>query len=70
MLGNLSAAMKVKNISTVAVARLINTTEKTVNNKINETTDFTLKEAQAIKDDLFPEYDFCYLFSSTDKRTV
>ena len=44
MLNNLRAAMGVKKITTLALAQLIGTTEKTVNNKLNGVTDFTLPE--------------------------
>lgn len=62
MLSNLRAAMSLKKVSTVALACLIGTTEKTANNKINGITDFTLPEALTIKSNLFPEYDLYYLF--------
>lgn len=64
MLGNFRKAMKDKGISAAAIAALIGTTEKTVNNKISEETDFTLPEALCIRDNLFPEYDLCYLYKS------
>lgn len=62
MLENLKAAMRAKNISAAALARIIGTTEKTVNNKLNGLTEFTLREILLIKQCLFPEYDICYLF--------
>lgn len=62
MLGNFRKAMRDKGISAAAIAALIGTTEKTVNNKINGETDFTLPEALAIRENLFPEYDLCYLY--------
>ena len=63
MLMNLRAAMAVKKITTLVIAQLIGTTEKTVNNKLNGTSDFTVPEAILIKENLFPEYDLCYLFA-------
>ncbi len=60
---NLRAAMLLKKISTAALAALIGVTEKTANNKLNGETEFTLKEALAIKENLFPEYDLGYLFA-------
>lgn len=65
MLKNLRAAMVAKKVSVVAMARLLGTTEKTVNNKLNGVTDFTLPEALSIKENLFPEYDLCYLFTAS-----
>ena len=67
MLSNLRAALTMKNVSIVTLARLIGTTEKTVNNKINGITDFTLPEALLIKTNLFPEYDLCYLFAPDEQ---
>lgn len=67
MLKNLRDAMAIKNITTVAVAKLIGTTEKTINNKLNGNTDFTLPEALTIKNNLFPEYDLCYLFAVAER---
>jgi len=63
LLRNLQAAMALKKVSALALARLIGTTEKTVNNKINGVTDFTMPEAVLIKTEIFPEYDLCYLFA-------
>ena len=62
MLGNFRKAMRDKGISVSAIAALIGTTDKTVNNKINGDTDFTVPEAILIRDNLFPEYDLCYLY--------
>lgn len=70
MLHNLRAAMTAKKVSASALARLIGTTEKTLNNKINGITDFTLPEALSIKSNIFPEYDLCYLFASEEERKV
>lgn len=68
MLMNLRKAMDDKRISTLALAQVISVTEKTANNKINEQTDFTLREALAVKDNLFPEYDLCFLFAPQNQR--
>ena len=64
---NLLAAMSLKKISVMTVAKLIGTTEKTVNNKLNGITDFTVPEAVLIKRNLFPEYDMCYLFAPSER---
>lgn len=66
MLNNLRAAMAAKKISVVAMAKLIGTTEKTVNNKINSVSEFTISEALLIKENLFAEYELSYLFASTE----
>ncbi len=71
MLENLKAAMRAKNISAAAIAKLIGTTEKTVNNKLNGITEFTLKEALTIREYLFPEFDLYYLFQTKEvERTA
>lgn len=62
MLENLRQAMRVKNISAATLAKVIGTTEKTVNNKLNGISEFTVSEARMIHKALFPEYDFFYLF--------
>lgn len=66
MLEHLREAMKTKNITTLAIANMIGCTEKTANNKINGVTDFTLPEALLIRNNLFPEYDICYLFKPVE----
>ena len=68
MLDNLLNAMNSKHISTRAIAELIGTTEKTAYNKTMGVTDFTVPEALLVKDNLFPEYDFCYLFAKYEKE--
>lgn len=67
MLDNLRAAMAMKRISALAIAQLINVSEKTVNNKLSGVSEFTLPEALSIKSNLFPEYDLCYLFAQTER---
>ena len=59
---NLRATMRSKNISANAIAAVIGTTEKTVNNKLNGISDFSAPEAIRIYKSLFSEYDFMYLF--------
>ena len=70
MLENLMKAMNNKHISTLALAAVIGTTEKTAYNKINGLTDFTLPEAIAVKTELFPEYDMFYLFQTQPTATT
>lgn len=69
MLLNLKRALDSKGISLKAYAALLNVSEKTVWNKINEETDFSFPEAKKTKTELLPEYDIAYLFES-DKETV
>lgn len=62
MFDNLKYAMNLKKISIHTVARLIGTTEKTVRNKLDGRTEFTLSEILAINENLFPEYELRFLF--------
>lgn len=64
MLANLKKALDMKGISVKAYAAVLGVSEKTVWNKLNEETVITLPEAQTTKTELFPEYDFDYLFAS------
>ena len=62
MFENLKAELRKKNISMVAVARTIHCSEKSIQNKINGSTEFTLSEILAINEQLLPEFDLKYLF--------
>ena len=63
MFPNLSDALKDKGITLKAVAILIGCTEKTLQNKMNGITEFTLSEALLINENLLPEFRLQYLFS-------
>lgn len=63
MYENLRLELARKNITQEAVAKLIGCTEKTLRNKLNGTTDFTVSEAMLINDNILPEFGFGYLFS-------
>ena len=65
MLENLQNAMAQKHISTKAITELVGVSEKTAYNKIVGSTDFTVPEAFLVRENLFPEYDFSYLFKKT-----
>ena len=54
-----------KNITNKAVAELISTTEKTVVNKLNGTSEFTISEAMTINENLLPEFRLSYLCTHT-----
>ena len=62
---NLRTALQSKNISLVAYSRILGLTEKSVQNKMNGTTEFTLSEIQTTTT-LFPEYRLEYLFATDD----
>ena len=71
MYGNLCTELKRKNIAQKVVADLIGCTERTVTNKINGSTDFTISEAFAIRKNLLPEFDMDYIFkTTTDTRSA
>lgn len=61
MYANMISELRRKNITNKAVAELINTTEKTVVNKLNGTSEFTVSEAMAINKNLLPEFRLSYL---------
>lgn len=64
MLVNLKKALDMKGISYRAYAAVLGISEKSAWNKVNEQTDITLSEAVMTRKELFPEYDFDYLFAS------
>lgn len=64
MLANLKKALDAKGISVKAYAAVLGVSEKTAWNKLREETVITLPEAMTTKAELFPEYDFDYLFAS------
>lgn len=68
MLRNLKNALEQRNITYKDVGELIGKSEKSVYSKINEETEFTLREILKIQKFLFPEYDLYYLFA-TDKNS-
>lgn len=70
MLGNMITELRKKNITNKAVAELINTSEKTVVNKLNGTSEFTVSEAMAINTNLLPEFKLSYLCVSTGEVAI
>ena len=70
MLGNMIFELRRKNISNKAVAELIGSSEKTVVNKLNGTSEFSVSEAMKININLLPEFRLSYLCSVTDDRTA
>lgn len=65
MYGNMITELRRKNITNKAVAELIGTGEKTVVNKLNGTSDFTIQEAMTINENLLPEFRLSYLCHPT-----
>lgn len=64
MLANLREALKDKKISFLGFAGVLGISEKSVQNKIYEITEFTYSEVKKTMTDLFPEYNTDYLFAS------
>lgn len=69
MYSNLKTVLIQKRVSMKSVAELLGITEKSIQNKINEKTDFTLAETKKIRALICPEFDFNYLFESTLVQT-
>jgi len=70
MLHNLEAEIARRHIKKKEIAEAINVDEKTLWNKINCVTAFTMPEATAIKDTFFPTIDLQYLFASDDEEAI
>lgn len=69
MLGNMIFELRRKNITNKAVAELIGASEKTIVNKLNGTSEFTVSEAMTINVNLLPEFKLAYLCAvTTDTR--
>lgn len=61
---NLKAEMSRYNVSVTDLSNLLNCTEKTVRNKINGKSSFSIEEAFKIKKSFFPVMSLEYLFFS------
>ena len=68
MYNNLKAAMVHKGITIESIARLLNVHRNTVQNKLDGETDFTIEQAFAITEIMFPEYKLTYLFRRDTER--
>jgi hypothetical protein len=66
MYANLYDALKRKGISLKKYAEFLGVTEKTVQNKIQGQTEFTLSEVDRTLNFIFPEYTLSYLFKKDD----
>lgn len=67
---NLSAEMARFGVSYADLTDLLNCTQKTVSNKLNGSTEFSVSEAMKIRDKFFPGMRLEYLFSTESVRTV
>lgn len=61
---NLKAEMSRHGIGLSDLARAWGTTERTVTNRINGTTEITFAQCRALRDALFPNMSIDYLFNS------
>ncbi|MDE6733787.1 MAG: DNA-binding protein [Oscillospiraceae bacterium] len=69
MYENLANELKRKGISVTAAAKMAEMPEPTFRSKLNGRSEcgFTVDEAMSIKFNIFPEMDFIYLFTKSDK---
>lgn len=63
MLTNLSNELQHKNVTQRAVAKMLGLSEKSMVNKMNGTSEFTIGEALMIRREILPEFTFDYLFT-------
>lgn len=63
MLTNLSNELQHKNVTQRAVAKMLGLSEKSIVNKMNGTSEFTIGEALMIRREILPEFTFDYLFT-------
>lgn len=72
MYEHLSNAIKTKGLSFRAIATAIGMPEPTFRSKINGRSEcgFTIEEAFAIQENVFPEMDFKYLFKRSSQDTA
>lgn len=59
---NLRAEMARQGVTVKQLAKLLGVSLKTASNRLSGKTEFTLGEALAINNDLFPECELAYLF--------
>lgn len=69
MYPNLEQAMNRKHITHKMLAAILGVSSKTLQNKMQGRTDFTLPEAQTILE-LFPQYKLSYLFERNEESLV
>lgn len=63
---NLSAEMARFGVSNADIQAVLSCSSKTVINKLNDVTEFSVSEAMAVRDALFPGLRIEYLFARTD----
>lgn len=70
MYKNLSLELRRKNITQSVVASVLNCTERTVTNKLNGTTSFSIDEAFTIHKNILPEFTMEYLFATDAEQSA
>ncbi len=68
MFPNLRAEMVRNGVTVSDISRVTHKTDKSIRNKMNGVGDFTLAEAAAIKDTLFPNFTLDFLFDRGGKK--
>ena len=70
MYKNLQNLLKLKGISYKSYASILGVTEKTIQNKLEGKTEFTLSEVNKTLKCIFPEYSMEYLFNPSLEDSV
>ena len=65
---HLKEALRKRNISNKAYAEFLGVSEKTIQNKMNGETEFTLSEVTKTMKIIFPEYAMEYLFEPISRE--
>lgn len=68
MNARLIQALKQKGVRQEDVAHLLGCTDRTIRNKLSGRTEFTVREALMIRDDIFPDFSIRELFAETQER--
>lgn len=66
MMRNLSAEMARFGVSNADIQAILSCSSKTVTNKLNDVTEFSVSEAILVRDALFPGLRIEYLFARAD----
>lgn len=69
MYNNLRMVMAQKGVTIDAIARLLGVHRNTIQNKMNGDSDFSIEQAFAITEIMFPEYKMSYLFHRDNRAS-
>lgn len=70
MYKNLIRIISEKGVSNKQLAMVLGVSEKTLWNKLNGKTEFSLRDAKLISDTICPEYKMDYVFKSFDNEVA